>query len=136
MAEKPITKAELESLLAHEQEVSDSLRQVLKASEALVTSLEGRLKVAAAEKEEMHRWFSDERNITKGLREENSRLIDRIRFHENTAGPLVAQCEQLRDRLNRALGWIDHAQGKGPEVNEPEPGYTASEMQFRGGRLG
>jgi signal transduction histidine kinase len=134
MAEKPITKAELQSLLAYEQEVSEKLRQVLKASEVLVASLEERLRESQASDQKARKWFDEEREETKRLLRKVEDLENKLNKEASARGHVAYQRDEFRDRLNRALGWIDHARGIGPR--EPAPDFAEVGLQHKGGGFG
>lgn len=139
MAERR-TRAEMEAaIFNYKQEIGRDreeislLHQARKASEVLIKSLEERLKETTADLKRAHEYWQEDREELNKVRAERNDYRDAVDHLNGKIAPLCMERDSFRERLNRALGWIDHAQGKPPEVTVPEagPGWDRD-----GGRLG
>lgn len=139
MAERR-TRQEMEDIIhackqeiGHNREEIDLLHQARKASDVLVKSLEARLKESGDELKRTHGYWQEDRQELKRVRAERNDYRDAVDHLNGKIAPLCMERDSFRERLNRALGWIDCAQGKPPEVTVPEPGPG---WDRDGGRLG
>lgn len=133
---KQTTRQEMEDIIhackqeiGRNQEEIDLLRRTLKASEVLVASLEGRLKETKAQLDTTLQYWKEDREELGRVRADRNDLQGGVDLLTSNLGDILEERNALRDRLNRALGWIDHAQGKGPDVNVPEAGPDFAEVE-------
>jgi len=132
------------------EEARKLLQEALAKSGELVASLEGRLKVATAEKEEMgadlkrtHCYWQEDREELNKVRAERNNYRDAVDHLNMKVGGILEERNNFRDQLNRALGWIDHARGFGPGDAEEQgadfaevPDFNRARRADKGGRLG
>ncbi len=101
--------------LMESEEARKLLQEALEKSGALVKLLEARVKEAEVSHARTHTYWEEDREELNKVRTERDDLNGGIDLLNSKLGGILEERNGLRDRLNRALGWIAHAQGHGPE---------------------
>jgi chromosome segregation ATPase len=89
---------------------------------ARIKELEGLLAKATADAAKFEGWWREEKESSRNLASSVNTLTSTNKTLESRLHTANSMVEEVTLRLNRALGWIAHAEGKGyMHVNSGEP---------------